>query len=275
MAQAGRLQAVDPTAADELWAQAERRIVDQAPARRRVQPALHHRRLRARGQLPGQRQPALRRAARPDLGPVAAYPAPDQREAGQRVRRCEPTGPQPGAHEQHRARRAAGERQADSADPLTRPALREAGDDRRRSIRRRSGAAPRPGPRARAPARRRPCAGARARRWRAAGSRPCPRRSRTPSSRSGAPPASHAPISAAHQSCACPPNGTSTGPPAAPRGRRAGQSATSQTALARMVPSSGPRSPVRRTLLRQVDEQRRYVLLGDEAHDVRAAVGAR
>ena len=31
MAQAGRLQAVDPTAADELWAQAERRIVDQAP----------------------------------------------------------------------------------------------------------------------------------------------------------------------------------------------------------------------------------------------------
>ena len=31
MAQAGRLQAVDPTAADEVWAQAERRIVDQAP----------------------------------------------------------------------------------------------------------------------------------------------------------------------------------------------------------------------------------------------------
>ena len=29
--QAGRLQAVDPTAADEVWAQAERRIVDQAP----------------------------------------------------------------------------------------------------------------------------------------------------------------------------------------------------------------------------------------------------
>ena len=31
MAQAGRLQAGDPRAADELWAQAERRIVDQAP----------------------------------------------------------------------------------------------------------------------------------------------------------------------------------------------------------------------------------------------------
>ena len=31
MAQAGRLQPVDPTAADEVWAQAERRIVDQAP----------------------------------------------------------------------------------------------------------------------------------------------------------------------------------------------------------------------------------------------------
>ena len=31
MAQAGRLQAVDPAAADEVWAQAERRIVDQAP----------------------------------------------------------------------------------------------------------------------------------------------------------------------------------------------------------------------------------------------------
>jgi peptide/nickel transport system substrate-binding protein len=31
MAQAGRLQAVDPTAADDVWAQAERRIVDQAP----------------------------------------------------------------------------------------------------------------------------------------------------------------------------------------------------------------------------------------------------
>ena len=31
MAQAGRLQTADPTAADELWAQAERRIVDQAP----------------------------------------------------------------------------------------------------------------------------------------------------------------------------------------------------------------------------------------------------
>jgi peptide/nickel transport system substrate-binding protein len=31
MAQAGRLQTVDPAAADELWAEAERRIVDQAP----------------------------------------------------------------------------------------------------------------------------------------------------------------------------------------------------------------------------------------------------
>jgi ABC-type transport system substrate-binding protein len=31
VAQAGRLQPVDPTAADEVWAQAERRIVDQAP----------------------------------------------------------------------------------------------------------------------------------------------------------------------------------------------------------------------------------------------------
>ena len=32
MAEATRLQAVDPGAADALWARAERRIVDQAPA---------------------------------------------------------------------------------------------------------------------------------------------------------------------------------------------------------------------------------------------------
>ena len=32
MAEAARLQAVDPEAADALWARAERRIVDQAPA---------------------------------------------------------------------------------------------------------------------------------------------------------------------------------------------------------------------------------------------------
>ena len=131
MAAAKRVQAVDPSAADALWARAEHRIVDLAPAvsaYNLISADLVSDRV---GNY--QYQPGVRRPARTALGALRrgrASRAARPGEARQRVRRRQTAGAQAAADEEHRARRTPGDLQPRPADALARPALGEPDHER-------------------------------------------------------------------------------------------------------------------------------------------------